>query len=36
MNAKYFFQTSFMDCLMEQTHPELAAKEGKDVSILSI
>ena len=25
-------QTSFVDCLIEQTHPELQAKEGKDVS----
>jgi len=25
-------QTSFVDCLIEQTPPELQAKEGKDVS----
>ena len=26
-------KTSFVDCLIEQTHPGLALKEGKDVSI---
>ena len=27
-------KTSFVDCLIEQTHPELQAKEGRDVSVL--
>ena len=26
------FQTSFVDCLMEWTHTELEAREGRDVS----
>ena len=30
------FQTSFVDCLMEWTHTELEATEGKDVSIHTI
>ena len=28
----FCLQTSFVDCLIEQTHPELQAKNGKDVS----
>lgn len=30
---KYFLQTSFVDCLIEQTHPEIYSSDDKDVSI---
>ena len=30
--TRFLFQTSFVDCLMEQTHPEISTREGKDVS----
>lgn len=29
-------QTSFVDCLIEQTHPEIYSKDDKDVSIIPL
>ena len=28
-----YLQSVFVDCLFEQTHPEIQAKEGSDVSL---
>ena len=31
-----YLQSVFVDCLFEQTHPEIQAKEGSDVSLRNI
>ena len=33
IQSDFFIQTSFVDCLMEQTHQDIAKSENKDVSI---
>lgn len=32
MKIFLFLQTNFVDCLMEQTHSDIAKREDKDVS----
>lgn len=34
--AFYDFQTCFVDCLIEQTHPEIRKRYDQDVSVLSV